>query len=184
MAFRDLLYKIVPGKMVIRELITSQNKKLESDDRYELKERKKFVTVGKKTHVEYVYDIDLKPDPEKQARLQREQEEKLEQKRRNTFYLNMKDFGVYKLQCVVFLIFFPITFTLTIFNVWLRLTPNAQLINNALQNGVETQYNKKDLENANKARVALKEFIQNMLKYFKELTQYLDEIRDSNLIQF
>lgn len=61
--------------MVIRTLKTSLDKTLESDDKYELKERKKFITVGKKTHVEYVYDIDLKPDDEKIARLAKEKAE-------------------------------------------------------------------------------------------------------------
>ena len=65
LAFKDLLYKIIPAKLEIRKLKTSLDKPLEVDDKYELKEKKKFITVGKKTHVEYIYDIDLKPDPEK-----------------------------------------------------------------------------------------------------------------------
>lgn len=72
MAFKDLMYKIVPAKMVIRKLKTSLDKEVDPDSRYELKERKKYVQVGKKTQVEYVYDIDLQEDPEKDARMEAE----------------------------------------------------------------------------------------------------------------
>lgn len=46
---RDLIYKIVPTKIVVRELKTSTGKVLTKDSEYTLVERKKYVTVGKKT---------------------------------------------------------------------------------------------------------------------------------------
>lgn len=60
MSLRDLLYKIVPTKVVIRELKTSSGKVLTADSEYTLVERKKYVTVGKKTHVDYIFELDLK----------------------------------------------------------------------------------------------------------------------------
>jgi len=59
MAFRDLLYKIVPQNIDVRTLRTSQDKQFDIDSKYKLTEKKKFVTQGKKTIVEYVFDIDL-----------------------------------------------------------------------------------------------------------------------------
>jgi len=49
MALRDLVYKIVPTKVVVRELKTTSGKVLTKDSEYTLIERKKYVTVGKKT---------------------------------------------------------------------------------------------------------------------------------------
>ena len=65
MAMRDLIYKIVPTKVVIRELKTSSGKVLNKDSEYILIEKKRYVTVGKKTHVDYVFELDLKEDAEK-----------------------------------------------------------------------------------------------------------------------
>lgn len=65
MAMRDLVYKIVPTKVVIRELRTSTGKILTKDSEYTLVERKKYVTVGKKTQVDYVFELDLKEEEKK-----------------------------------------------------------------------------------------------------------------------
>jgi hypothetical protein len=65
MTMRDLIYKIVPTKVVIRELKTSSGKVLTKDSEYTLVERKRYVTVGKKTHVDYIFELDLKEDTSK-----------------------------------------------------------------------------------------------------------------------
>lgn len=79
MAFRDLLFKIVPTKVVIRELKTSSGKVLTKDSEYTLVEKKKYVTVGKKTHVDYVFELDLKQDSTK---LNAQQQEKAKEEER------------------------------------------------------------------------------------------------------
>ena len=69
MSMRDLIYKIVPQKVVVRELKTSTGKVLTKDSEYTLVERKKYITVGKKTQVDYVFELDLKEEenmPEEQ----------------------------------------------------------------------------------------------------------------------
>jgi hypothetical protein len=73
MTMRDLIYKIVPTKVVIRELKTSSGKVLTKDSEYTLVERKRYVTVGKKTHVDYIFELDLKEDTSKQAEMAEEQ---------------------------------------------------------------------------------------------------------------
>ena len=59
---RDLIYKIVPQKIVVRELKTSTVKVLTKDSEYTLVERKKYIMVGKKTQVDYVFELDLKEE--------------------------------------------------------------------------------------------------------------------------
>lgn len=81
MALRDLTYKIVPTKVVIRELKTSSGKVLTEDSEYTLVERKRYVTVGKKTHVDYVFELDLKEDTEKQTAQQEAKAAEEEKKR-------------------------------------------------------------------------------------------------------
>jgi hypothetical protein len=75
MAMRDLVYKIVPTKVVVRELKTSTGKILTKDSEYILKEHKKYVSVGKKTQIDYVFELDLKEDA---ATLNQEQKKALE----------------------------------------------------------------------------------------------------------
>ena len=62
MAMRDLIYKIVPTKIVLRQLKTSTGKVLHKDSEYTLVERKKYVTVGKKTNIDYAFELDLKEE--------------------------------------------------------------------------------------------------------------------------
>lgn len=104
MTMRDLIYKIVPTKVVIRELKTSSGKVLTKDSEYTLVEKKRYVTVGKKTQVDYIFELDLREDlskakEEAEGRMRQEEERKA-----NIFYLNLEDFSIYKLRCAVFLI--------------------------------------------------------------------------------
>ena len=48
MALRDLIYKIVPPKIVVRELRTTTGKILTKDSEYTLVERKQTKIVNKK----------------------------------------------------------------------------------------------------------------------------------------
>ena len=124
MALRDLLYKIVPTKVVIRELKTSSGKVLTRDSEYILVERKRYVTVGKKTHVDYIFELDLKEDPEKVSEAAKKKAAEEAKKRSNVFYLNFEDFSMMKLKSTVFMLYFPITFTVSILNIWIKQIPN------------------------------------------------------------
>ena len=125
MTLRDLIYKIVPTKVVIRELKTSSGKVLTKDSEYTLVERKRYVTVGKKTHVDYIFELDLKEDVNK-AKEQAEQMAAAEiDKKENVFYLNLEDFNLFKLRSTIFLVAFPLTFTLAIVNLWAKLIPTG-----------------------------------------------------------
>jgi hypothetical protein len=104
MSMRDLIHKIVPTKVVIRELRTSSGKVLTKDSEYTLVERKRVVTVGKKTHVDYIFELDLKEDIEKQQQMEEGKKQKEEEKKQNVFYMNIEDFSIFKLKATVFLV--------------------------------------------------------------------------------
>lgn len=101
---RDLIYKIVPTTVVIRELKTSNGKVLTKDSEYTLVEKKRYITVGKKTQVDYVFELDLREDNTKlkadAARLEAEEQEK----KQNIFYLTLESFSLFKLRSAIFLI--------------------------------------------------------------------------------
>lgn len=124
MAMRDLVYKIVPTKVVVKELKTSTGKVLTKDSEYVLQEHKKYVTVGKKTQIDYVFELDLKEDTTQQTEEQKMQQSKENQRKHNVFTLNLEDFNLFKLRSTVFLIQFPVTFTLLIINVWKKILPS------------------------------------------------------------
>ena len=62
MSMRDLVYRIVPTKLIIRELKTSLGKVLTKDSEYVLVEKKQVVQVGKKSQVNYVFELDIKDE--------------------------------------------------------------------------------------------------------------------------
>lgn len=101
---RDLIYKIVPTTVVIRELKTSNGKVLTKDSEYTLVEKKRYITVGKKTQVDYVFELDLREDNTKlkadAERLAAEEQEK----KQNIFYMTLESFSLFKLRSAIFLI--------------------------------------------------------------------------------
>jgi hypothetical protein len=124
MTVRDLIYKIVPTKVVIRELKTSNGKVLTKDSEYTLVEKKRYVTVGKKTQVDYIFELDLREDLTKAKAEARAAEEA--ERKSNLFYLNLEDFSLYKLRCAIFLIQFPLMFTESILALWSKIIPLPQ----------------------------------------------------------
>jgi hypothetical protein len=178
MALRDLLYKIVPTKVVIRELKTSSGKVLTKDSEYTLVERKRYVTVGKKTHVDYIFELDLKEDSEKisaQAQAKAAEEAK---KRENLFFLNFEDFSMVKLKSTVFMLHFPITFTISIINIWLKLIPNLSQKQNENE-----EYSKEEIEGMLQARHAVKDLVQSLCNHLKSLHDYLSSIMKQKPLQ-
>lgn len=171
MAMRDLIYKIVPTKVVIRELKTSSGKVLTKDSEYILVEKKRFVTVGKKTHVDYVFELDLKEDTEKiNAKAEKEKKE-AEKKMQNIFYLNLEDYSVAKLRSTVFLIYFPISFTVLMINVWMKTIPNQNMPKNERED-----LSKEEVDNIVQAKHAIKEFTASLVNHLKNLAEYLQSV--------
>lgn len=121
MSVRDLIYKIVPAKVVVRELKTSLGKVLTKDSEYVLQEKKQFVTVGKKQQVEYTFALDIKEDPAKQE--QQRHQEAADKPPRNPLFLNLENFSLFKLRSTMFLIDFPLNFLIRMMDIWGKIIP-------------------------------------------------------------
>ena len=128
MALRDLVYKIVPTKVVVRELKTTSGKVLTKDSEYTLIERKKYVTVGKKTQIDYVFELDIKETADDHASMQEKmlrEEQEAQERENGLFYLNLNNFSIFKLRSTIYLIQFPLMYTLSILSVWTKILPSS-----------------------------------------------------------
>jgi len=128
MALRDLVYKIVPTKVVVRELKTTSGKVLTKDSEYTLIERKKYVTVGKKTQIDYVFELDIKETADNHASMQEKllrEEQEAQERENGLFYLNLNNFSIFKLRSTIYLIQFPLMYTLSILSVWTKILPSS-----------------------------------------------------------
>lgn len=125
MTVRDLIYKIVPTKVVIRELKTSTGKVLTKDSEYTLVEKKRYITVGKKTQVDYVFELDLREDNSKSKSEQEKAQQEQQQRKQNIFYLNLDDFNLFKLRSSIFLIQFPLAITEAVILLWSKVIPSS-----------------------------------------------------------
>ena len=86
----------------------------------------------------------------------------------NVFYLNFEDFSMMKLRATVFMLYFPITFTLAMINIWLKTIPNPHLTKN------EDEYTKEEIEGITTAKQSIKEFTHGLMGHLKNLTDYLE----------
>jgi hypothetical protein len=171
MALRDLVYKIVPTKVVIRELKTSSGKVLTADSEYVLVEKKRYVTVGKKTHVDYVFELDLKEDPAKLSAKQEQEKQEELKKKQNIFFLNFEDFSLMKLRATVFLLAFPVSLTLTMISVWLRAIPNTNF-----KTELTEHLTKDEIEAIAQAKHSIKDFTLSLLNHLRSLNDYLQQV--------
>eukprot|EP00347_Sterkiella_histriomuscorum_P000542 403375452 len=169
MTMRDLIYKIVPTKVIIRELRTSSGKVLTKDSEYTLVERKRYVTVGKKTHVDYIFELDLKEDVNKAKEEAEQQSQAEKEKKQNVFYLNLEEFNLFKLRSAIFLIMFPLTFSIAVINLWAKVIPSG-----FKKDGEE--FTKQDQEQITLTRHAIREFVVNLVTHLKHLHEYLSNI--------
>jgi hypothetical protein len=84
------------------------------------------------------------------------------------FYLNFEDFSMVKLRSTVFMIYFPITFTISIINIWLKILPNPS------QPKTETEeYSKEEIEGINAAKHGIRDFVHSLAAHLKSLNEYL-----------
>jgi len=193
MTVRDLVYRIVPTKVVVRELKTTSGKILKKDCKYTLVEKKRYVTVGKKTQVDYVYELDLKDEKED------EEEEKKDDKKggkkgskndtekndedddkNSIFYMNFDDFSVFKLKSIIYFLYYPLTFTEIIANLWLQIVPiNVLGKKTKREDGAEDFL---DSESVSVTRQAMREFINSLITHLKSLQEYINQVKDEKEI--
>jgi hypothetical protein len=122
MSVRDLVFKIVPAKVVVRELKTSTGKVLTKDSEYVLIEKKKNVTVGKNVTVEYFFELDIKENDEA-AEDKNKKGKQAKKEIDHSFYMDLECFSTFKLRSAIFLVDFPINFTIRIMSIWQKIIP-------------------------------------------------------------
>ena len=96
---------------------------MNKESEYHLKEEKNFIPVGKKMEVKFVYSLDLKEDTASHDSEDAREVVREKERKNNVFVMNMIDFNLFKLRSAIFLIQFPVTYTLLIMNVWKKLLP-------------------------------------------------------------
>ncbi len=164
MSMRDLVYRIVPTKLIIRELKTSLGKVLTKDSEYVLVEKKQVVQVGKKSQVNYVFELDIKEEVPVASVVKQEEE------KASSFYLNLDDFNLFKLRSTIFLIDFPLSFTISMMNIWIKIVPLPTS---------EYGFSKEESEQILSTRTIIKEFGIGMQEHLKQLQNYLKELLKS-----
>lgn len=82
---------------------------------------------GKKPKVTHKYVLELIDDEEKMKIRNELLAGEESKKRENWFYLNFEDFSIMKLKSCVFMLQFPLCFTISMVGVWLKAMPNANL---------------------------------------------------------
>ena len=66
-----------------------------------------------------MFELDLKEEEKTGENEESKQTtDEAQQAQRNLFYLNLEDFSLFKLRAAVFLIDFPLSFTMCMVNVW------------------------------------------------------------------
>ena len=73
---------------------------------------------------------------------------------------------------------FPITFTISIINIWLKLIPNLSQKQNENE-----EYSKEEIEGMLQARHAVKDLVQSLCNHLKSLHDYLSSIMKQKPLQ-
>ena len=194
MTVRDLVYRIVPTKVVVRELKTTSGKVLRKDCKYTLVEKKRYITVGKKTQVDYVYELDLKDENEEESEENKEEkktkkkndkenddkEEEDSEDKNAMFYLNFDDFSIFKLKSIIYFLYYPLTFTEIIANLWLQIVPTT--VFGKKQKKEDGGEDFLDSESVTITRQAMREFINSLINHLKSLQEYVNQVKDEKAI--
>ena len=76
-----------------------------------------------------------------------------------------------KLRSTVFMIYFPITFTISIINIWIKILPNPN------QPKSETEeYTKEEIEGITAAKHGVRDFVHSLANHLKSLNEYLNSV--------
>lgn len=83
-----------------------------------------------------------------------------------------------KLRSTIFMLYFPITFTIAILNVWVKIIPNP----NQMKADAE-EYTKEELDGINLSKHAVKEFVSSLCNHLKSLHDYLHQVKKDKPLQ-
>ena len=83
--------------------------------------------------------------------------------------MNMEDFSLFKLRSTIFLINFPLSFTLAIISIWFKIMPEAP--------STAENYTREEIEQIASVKNAIREFCKNLKEHVDNLLEYLETIR-------
>ena len=160
----------------MRELKTSTGKILTKTSEYTLVEKKKIIDQGgKKQKIDYVFELDLKEE-EKEGETEemkvKAAAEAAENVNKNLFYLNLDDFSLVKLRAAVFLVDWPLSFTICIVQVWQKTLPQQSNLNDLMS--------AEDIQQISKTRTDIKEFNTKLTEEVQNLLDYIMEYKKAN----
>ena len=167
MSIRDLVFKIVPAKVIVRELKTSTGKVLTKDTEYVLIEKKKNVTQGKNVTVQYYFELDIKEDSQTAKDQKHQQSTKEDQT--NPFFVDLECFSTFKLRSAIFLVDFPVNFAIRILSIWMKIIP--------FQATIAEGYSREDLQLIGATKIAIRDFSSNIVTHLQHLVDYLKSVK-------
>ena len=81
------------------------------------------------------------------------------------FYLNLDDFSLFKLRSAVFLIDFPLSFTVCTVNVWQKIIPTSL--------NLQEHFSREESEQVLQTKASIKDFSTNLVNHVQNLLDYL-----------
>ena len=97
------------------------------------------------------------------------QQKKDRERKSNVFIMNLVDFNLFKLRSSIFLLQFPVTFTLLIMNVWKKLLPEKI----ASAQG----YSREEIAEMEVIKVKMHQLSKSSVKHLNTLKEYITEVR-------
>ena len=83
--------------------------------------------------------------------------------------MNLDDFSLFKLRSSIFLINFPLSFTLAIISIWHKIMPDAPTM--------ADHYTRDEIDQIMQTKSAIKEFCLNLSSHVQNLLEYLEDVR-------
>jgi hypothetical protein len=118
--------------------------------------------------VDYVFELDLKDTDNVEGEQSNEVKETA-----GPFFANLEDWSLFKLRSTLFLIDFPLSFTISIVNVWMKNMPNPTL---------ESGYSKDEIDQINVTKQVIRDFFNGIIEHLKSLQTYLAEIKGTKFL--
>jgi len=83
--------------------------------------------------------------------------------------MNLEDFSLFKLRSAIFLINFPLSFTLAIVSIWYRIMPDIPT--------VADNYTRDEIDQIMQTKAAIKTFCEKLTTYIDNLLEYLTQVK-------
>ena len=83
--------------------------------------------------------------------------------------MNLEDFSLFKLRSAVFLIEFPLSFTMCIVTVWQKIMPQ--------QMNMQEYFSREEIEQIVQTKQSIKEFSNNLVQHVQSLLDYLTQVK-------